>query len=73
MILLTVNNFINGKSYPLTVLNKNGTAVCTCDYSFLNFKTSKTNMKNYIFKKTRNGKLIICNGKLIIMYLSMPK
>ena len=29
-------------------------------------KTFKTNMKIYFFRKTRNGKLIICNEKLYL-------
>ena len=36
---------------------------------YIAIKTSKTDMKNKILRKTRNGRLIIFNGKLIIMYL----
>ena len=37
MLLLTVNNFINGKRYSLIILYKDGIAVYTCDHRFLNF------------------------------------
>ena len=37
LLLLTVNNFINGKWDILTALYKDGIAVYTCDHSFLNF------------------------------------
>ena len=30
-------------------------------------------MKNYFFRKTRNGRLVTGNGKLIIMHLSIYK
>ena len=29
--------------------------------------------ESLVFEKARNGKLVICNGKLIIMYLSISK
>ena len=39
---------------------------------YIAIKTKKTNMKKYFLRKTRNVKLIICNGKLIIIYLLLP-
>ena len=47
-------------------------AVYICDHGFLKtyvaIKKNKTNMGIYLFRKARNGKLIICDGKLIIMH-----
>ena len=40
---------------------------------YIAIKTNETNMKNFFFRKTRNGKLIICNEKLIIMHWSFSK
>ena len=52
----------------------------TCDHSFLNFlrcisepRQNIEKLRCYFFRETRNGKLNICNGKLIIMYLSISK
>ena len=39
---------------------------------YIAIKTKKTNMKKYFLRKTRNVKIIICNGKLIIIYLLLP-
>ena len=39
---------------------------------YIAIKTKKTNTKKHFLRKTRIGKLIICNGKLIIIYLLLP-
>ena len=77
---LTVNNFFNDKWYSLAALYKDDIAVYNCNHSFLNFlkcisqsSRIKQTWKISFLEKTRNGKLIICNEKLIIMYLSISK
>ena len=40
---------------------------------YIAIKTNETNMSNQFFRKTRNRKLTICNGKLVIMYLYISK
>ena len=51
-----------------------------CGHSFLNFvrcisqsRRIKQTWKFSFLRKTRNGKLIIYNGKLIVMYWSISK
>ena len=80
-MLLTVNNFINGKLYSLVALYKDDIAVYTCDHNSLNFlrvpspsiRIKQTWKFSNLEIKNRNGKLITCNEKLIIKYLSISK
>ena len=53
------------------------TAVYICDHSSLRCisqsRRIKQTWKFSFLEKNRNGKLITCNGKLIIMYWSISK